>query len=149
LSVSASSRSRAAASASRLAPFIGHTPRLARWRSFAGSSFRRSSRRLSGRGRRLLKPVEEAVDGAALAGVVLQRPPAPPARQVGGDTADFLAQRDRHLTAVRLDLGVARRDDGIALALPLLAHLGDDRRTLLTRLLGDPGSLVTGLGELG
>ena len=114
------------ASASRLAPLIGRP--------------RRSG---------LLEVVEEPVDDTALPGGVLQGLADDAAGQVGRDAPDLLAQRDRHLTAVRLDLRVTGGDDGLALALALLAHLGDDRRALLTGLLGDPGRLVAGLGELG
>ena len=52
------------------------------------------------------------------------------------------------LLAVGLDLGVRRLDQAAALGLRLLAHLGDDLRALLPRLLAQPGGLVPGLGQL-
>lgn len=63
--------------------------------------------------------------------------------------ADVLPQRVRGGLAVRLDLRVTGGDDLLTLPLALRAHLGDERGTLLLRLLAEPRGLVPGLGELG
>ena len=96
-----------------------------------------------------LELVEEAVDDAALPGVVLEGLADELAGQFGGELADVLAQRGRGGLAVGLDLGVAGGDDLLALPLAFRAHLGDERGALLLRLLAQPRGLVAGLGELG
>src|SRR5690606_3407002 len=97
----------------------------------------------------LVELVEEAVDHAALPGVVLEGLADELAGQVGGELADVLPQRGRGGLAVGLDLRVTGGDDLLALTLALGPHLGDERGTLLLRLLAQTRGLVPGLGELG
>ena len=66
----------------------------------------------------------------------------------GGQRADLGTERGDRLLALGLDLGVRVLDDARRLGLRLLAHLGDDRRTLLTRVLADARRLVPGVAEL-
>ncbi len=96
----------------------------------------------------LLELVEEAVDGAALPGVVLKGLADELAGQVGGQLADVLTQRLSRGLAVGLDLRVTGGDDVLTLPLAFRAHLGDERGALLLRLLAQPRGFVTGLVEL-
>ena len=91
---------------------------------------------------------EEAVDDAALAGLVVQRLADDAAGQVGRQPADLAAQRHDGLLALGLDLLLGGLGDPRGLGLGLAAQLGDDRRTLLARLLADARGLGAGLGEL-
>ena len=80
--------------------------------------------------------------------VVLEALADDPPRERRGQRADLGAQRRDRLLPLGLDLGVAVLDDASGLGLGLLAHLGDDLRALLARLLADPRRLVPGVGEL-
>ena len=97
-----------------------------------------------------LELVEEAVDGAALPGVVLEGlADERPARSVG-ERADVAgAAAANGLLAVGLDLRVPAATISSRSPLAFLAHLGDDLRALLPRLLAQARGLVAGLGELG
>src|SRR5690606_35597024 len=86
---------------------------------------------------------------AALPGGVLEGLADELAGQFGGELADVLAQRGRGGLAVGLDLRVTGGDDLLALPLAFRTHLGDERGTLLLRLLAQTRGLVPGLGELG
>jgi hypothetical protein len=69
-------------------------------------------------------------------------------RRAGRERADLGTERGDRLLALGLDLRLAVLDDAAGLGLGLLAHLRDDRGTLLARLLADASGLVPGLGEL-
>src|SRR4051794_24350759 len=92
---------------------------------------------------------EEAVDDAALTSLVVQRLPDDAAGQGGGERADLTAQGRGRGLAVGLDLRVGVLDDPSRLGLGLLAHLRDDRGTLLAGLLADASRLVARVGDLG
>ncbi len=92
---------------------------------------------------------EEALDDPRLAGVVVERLSDDPAGEAGRERADLGPERGDRLLALGLDLRLAVLDDPRRLGLGLLAHLGHDRRTLLTRFLTDARRLVAGVGEPG
>src|ERR1700750_1888026 len=95
-----------------------------------------------------LELVEEPVHHPALPRLVGERLAHDPAGQLGRQVPDLGAQRGQRLLPLGLDLGLGRLGDPACLGLGLLAHLGDDLRTLLPGLLTHPGGLVPGLGEL-
>src|SRR5690606_17905352 len=110
----------------------------------AGTGARRARRR----GTRGLELVEEAVDDAALACRVGERL----AHDLGGELrreqTDVVAQRDRGLLALGLDLAVRRLDDARGVVGRLGPQVGDDRRALGARLLTDLRRLGACLLEL-
>src|SRR6201999_2831998 len=92
---------------------------------------------------------EEAVDGAALPGVVLKGLADELAGQYGRELAHVLAQSAGRGLEVGLDLGVTGCDDLLTLPLSLRPHLLYDDCALLGGLLAKPCGFVAGLGELG
>ena len=92
---------------------------------------------------------QEAVDHAAAALVVLEGLADDAAGERRGQRADLGPERGDRLLALGLDLRLCACSTMRAgLGLGLLPHLGDDRRTLLARLLADAAGLVAGVGEL-
>src|SRR4051794_19331004 len=75
---------------------------------------------------------QEALDGATLTRLVLERLTDDATGQRGRDRADLSAQRRDGLGPLRLDLGPGVRDDPLGLLVRLLTHLGNDDRALLT-----------------
>src|SRR5215831_7591343 len=96
----------------------------------------------------LIQLVQEALNDAPLPGLIGQRLAHHAAGQVHREPADLGLERLERLLPVGLDLRVRHVDQAAALRLRLLAHLGDDLRALLPRLLAQPGGLVPGLGQL-
>ena len=82
-----------------------------------------------------LELIEEPVDDAALADLVLQRLADDAAGQLGRQTPDLGTELGERGLAVRLDLGVRGLDEAAGLGLRLLAELRLDLRGLLTSLL--------------
>src|SRR5499426_4037533 len=129
------SRSRAAASDARLGPLICLPPSRARGCS-SGGAFAL-----------VLQVVKEALDDAPLPGLIGQRLAHDAPGEVYRERADLGLERAERLLAVRFDLRVRRVDEAASLGVRLLAHLGDDLRSLLPCLLAQPGGLVPRLGQ--
>src|SRR5579875_267178 len=109
---------------------------------------RRSPGRPRARAVAPLQLAEEPVHHPALPRLVLEGLAHDAAGQLGGERPHLGAERGQRVLAVRLDLRVGGLRDATGLGLGLLAHLGDDLRALLPRLLAEAGGLVPRVGEL-
>src|SRR5690606_28390457 len=116
----------------------GPAPAPGTRRSFRASALLGSrARRARRRGTRGLELVEEAVDDAALARRVGERLADDLRRELRREQTDVVAQRDRGLLALGLDLAVRRLDDARGVVGRLRTQVRDDGRALGTGLLAD------------